>query len=302
VFFRGATLSMMTTLNFWQIPGLLLSLLTLYLPLPAFAVCSAYTVKQQQTGIFQVPTTAQKRPPRLNRPPTPPTKQQSFQIVARYPHDWQAFTEGLVFYQGELYESTGLLGASSVRKIELKTGKILASIALESSYFGEGLTVFQQQLVQLTWKNETAFVYKIKPLQRIQSFRFAGEGWGNTTYNGQLVISNGSALLQFLTTDYRVQQVIQVKEKDEAIAGLNELEFAQEAIYANVWPTNCIAKIQPQTGAVLAWLDLSALAAKNNLIQDSLLNGIAYNPQNRHFFITGKYWPYLYEIVLSDHQ
>lgn len=274
-------------------------LLSLLLPHVALGLCSAQTISQQQIGIFQTPEPLFSFPTLAAPPKQVAANVQKYRLIARYSHNNQAFTQGLVFYQNQLYESTGLYGASGVRKIDLKTGQTLDKFTLEPAYFGEGLTIFNQRLIQLTWKNQIGFIYKINPLQRIGSFSFNGEGWGATTDHRHLVISNGSSFLQFLSADRRVQRIIQVKDQNAAISGLNELEYAQQAIYANVWPTNCIAKIDPKTGAVIAWLDLSDLAAKNNLIPNSLLNGIAYNPQTGHFFITGKYWPFLYEMVIQ---
>ncbi len=271
----------------------------LVFPVSASSACSAQSIRQQQSRVFPMRDVLSFLPELLGEEGVPAVKQQKYQVVARYPHDATAFTEGLVFYGDTLYESTGLLGASSVRKVVFKTGQILEKRALDDRYFAEGITVFNHQLIQLTWKNETGFVYQFNPLQVIQQFYFSGEGWGNTVFNNQLVISNGSSFLQFFpAVNHRMTQVIQVKEKNYAITGLNELEAVQGAIYANVWPTNCVAKIHPQTGRVQSWLDLSALAAENHLSKASLLNGIAYYQKNGHFFVTGKYWVYLYEIRL----
>ena len=224
-----------------------------------------------------------------------------YEVIARYPHDLEAFTQGLVFHQGELYESTGIRGRSSVRKLDLKSGRVLKSQRLDNDLFGEGLTVFEQQLVQLTWQSGQAFIYAPDDLQQTGSFTLNGEGWGSTSIDGRLVVSDGSAWLRFIAPDEDYRQVasVQVTDRGREVRGLNELEAVNGLIYANVYPGDCIAQIDPQSGRVTGWIDLNGLMPLSERTHRSAVaNGIAYNSGSGELFVTGKYWPYIYQLEI----
>lgn len=223
-----------------------------------------------------------------------------FVTAARYPHDPHAFTQGLVFYRGELYESTGLRGSSSVRRLDLKSGRVLKTQHLDKALFGEGLTVIDHQLVQLTWVTGSALFYSPVDLEPAGSFTFNGEGWGSTAVNNRLVISDGTARLRFFDTqNYQQVGSLEVKDGGIPVEGLNELESVEGLIYANVYPSDCIAQIDARTGKVLGWLELTELMPRTKRPDRSAVaNGIAYNPETRKLFVTGKLWPYIYQIKL----
>ncbi|VAW75363.1 Glutamine cyclotransferase [hydrothermal vent metagenome] len=224
-----------------------------------------------------------------------------FDIIARYPHDQDAFTQGLVMYRGELYESTGLRGRSSVRRLDLESGHVLVSRKLNRTLFGEGLAVVDAQLVQLTWQSGSALVYTPHDLHQTGSFRFSGEGWGSTSIGTQLVISDGSSWLKFLEAgDYRHAASLRVTHNGRPLQGLNELEVVDGLIYANVYPSDCIAQIDPHSGHVVGWIDLGGLMPLSERPHSSAVaNGIAYNAGTGDLFVTGKLWPYIYQLKLK---
>lgn len=222
-----------------------------------------------------------------------------FRVVNTYPHDPAAFTQGLVYHQGVLYEGTGLYGQSSLRKVELKTGRVLQSHRLNAAYFGEGITLFQNRLYQLTWRNQVGFIYDLS-LRPIGRFSYETEGWGLTHDGRSLILSDGSARLYFLNPrTLRPERTLTVRADGAPVERLNELEYIQGRIWANIWMTTRIAIIHPQSGAVEAWLELgplALLAQARNPNPDAVLNGIAYDDQNCRIYVTGKLWPYLFEI------
>ena len=233
--------------------------------------------------------------------------QYTYNIVNTYPHNINAFTEGLVYSDGYLYESTGLLedssgnilGSSSLRKEDLSTGNIIQQTTLPVQYFGEGMTIVNNKIIQLTWQTNIGFIYDKNTFTQIDNFTYPTEGWG-LTYNGStLIMSDGTDNLYFLnpTTFQRTGQV-QVHDGSTSVVNINELEFVNGDIYANIWLTNKIAIISPQTGQVKAWIDLTGLPGPTNPNADSVLNGIAYDQQNNRLFVTGKEWPNLYQIKL----
>jgi glutamine cyclotransferase len=227
-----------------------------------------------------------------------PPVQYTYRLVKRYPHDPKSFTQGLVFLGDRLFESTGMWGASTVREVDLNTGEVLRQIELEDHLFGEGLAVWNKRFVQLTWRSNIAFVYDTENLHRIAKFSYTGEGWGSTSVEDKLVISQGSALLTWIDPkkDGTVD-ALQVREGGQLVYGLNELEYVEGKILANVWPSDCIAEIDHETGQVTGWIDLSGLYPQKSRPQPkAVLNGIAYNSAQKRLFVTGKYWPYLYEI------
>ena len=226
----------------------------------------------------------------------------TYSIVATFPHDTSAYTEGLVFANGSLYESTGNYGSSSLRQVSLENGSVLQQVMLPSEYFGEGLTAVNDLLVQLTWRNGVGFVYERATLGLLGNFSYATDGWGLTFDGSRLIMSDGSSKLYFLdpTTFQRTGEV-SVHSGNSSVMSINELEYVNGAIYANVWPTQRIALINPQTGAVKGWIDMSGLYEANNPSNnpDKVLNGIAYDTQAGRLFVTGKDWANLYQIQIT---
>lgn len=219
----------------------------------------------------------------------------SYSIVNTYPHDISAYTEGLVFTNGELYESTGEYTQSSIRKVNLESGAVEQEFKLPDLYFGEGLTTIDGSLMQLTWLENVGFVYNKETFEVQRNFSYNGQGWG-LTYDGQhLIMSNGTSTLAFLDpTTYQITSEINVRDGNNSVQNLNELEYINGSIYANIWHSMNIAIINPQTGQVNGWIDLTGIYDPRNY--DLVLNGIAYDAQTARLFVTGKNWPNLYEI------
>lgn len=222
-----------------------------------------------------------------------------YQVLHFYPHDSQSFTQGLVFVDGRLYESTGLNGRSSIRMVDVSSGKVLQKYDLPREYFGEGLTDWGSNLIQLTWKNHTAFVYDRFTFSVLRTFQYDGEGWGLTHDKTQLIMSDGTSYLRFLDPK-SFKETRRVRVTDESgspVDKLNELEYVHGEIYANIWQSDQIVRIAPRTGKILAWVDLSGILDKRELeSSDAVLNGIAYDPTTNRLFVTGKLWPKLFEI------
>ncbi len=222
----------------------------------------------------------------------------TYEVVQVYPHDQNAFTEGLVFENGFLYESTGPYGNSTLRRVELETGRILQIYSLSNQFFGEGITIVGDKIIQLTWQSHTGFVYDKDTFRLLQEFSYPTEGWGITNDGSRLIMSDGTANLYFLDMN-TFQKVGQVEVHDTSpVTELNELEYVQGEVYANIWRENKIAVINPQTGKVTAWLDLSGIQGSENEDPNDVLNGIAYDAKENRLFVTGKRWPWLYEIKL----
>lgn len=227
----------------------------------------------------------------------------SFQIIRSYPHDPKAFTQGLIYVDGHLYESTGLNGRSSIRMVDLATGRVLQQYDLPAEYFGEGLTDWGSTLVQLTWKAHKAFVYDRFSFSLLRTMSYEGEGWGLTHNAKYMILSDGSAYLRFMDpkTFREVKRIHVTQDTGEAVPNLNELEYVRGEIYANVWMTDMIARISPSTGKVLGWIDLGTIIDKGELgDQDAVLNGIAYDAVRNRLFVTGKLWPKLFEIKVIN--
>ena len=220
-------------------------------------------------------------------------------IVNTYPHDTKAFTEGLVYSDGFLYESMGSYNsASSLRREDLTTGNVLQQYTLPSQYFGEGMTIVDNTIVQLTWKSHIGFIYNKTTFAILGNFTYPTQGWGLTFDGKQLIMSDGTDHLYFLNpTTFQQTKQIQVRNGNKSIVNINELEYINGEVYANIWQTNTIAIINPDTGQVTAWINLSALPDANNSSQN-VLNGIAYDQQSNRLFVTGKDWPNLYQIKL----
>ena len=224
----------------------------------------------------------------------------TYKIVNTYAHDHRGFTQGLVFEDGFLYEGTGLHAQSSLRRVALATGEILQLHRLPAHFFGEGITVYQDKIVQLTWKSNTGFVYSKENFELLREFHYSTEGWGITHDSQQLIMSDGTSTLYFLNPE-TFEQVGQIKIYDNngPVKYLNELEYVEEQIYANVWQSNRIAKIDPQTGQVVGWVDLTGLLKlEGHRLPVDVLNGIAYDQTKKRLFVTGKLWPKLFEIQL----
>jgi glutamine cyclotransferase len=224
-----------------------------------------------------------------------------YRVVHVYPHDTSAYTEGLFYKDGFLYESTGEAGESTVRKVELQTGKVLQRHDVPDAYFGEGIVDWNHQLIQLTWKSQLGFVYDLATFKQQRTFAYPGEGWALTRDNKHLYMSDGSPVLRILDPDtLTATGSIMVTDNGAPVANLNELEWVKGEIYANVWMTNRIARINPATGHVTGWIDLSGLLDVSRLPDpgNDVLNGIAYDEQHDRLFVTGKRWPKLFEITL----
>jgi glutamine cyclotransferase len=234
-----------------------------------------------------------------NRPAFPTTQRYTYNVVNAYPHDSNAFTQGLVFENGVLYESTGLYGQSTLRRVELETGRILQSYTLPNQFFGEGITIFGDKIIQLTWQSNKGFVYDKFSFDLLQEFSYCTEGWGITHDGSQLIMSDGTATLYFLNPE-TFEIVGQVDVYDTGpVTKLNELEYIKGEVYANIWKEEKIAIINPQTGQVRAWIDLGSIQDLENQNTGNVLNGIAYNAKEDRLFVTGKKWPNLFEIKLN---
>jgi len=224
----------------------------------------------------------------------------SFSIENQYYHDPVAFTQGLVYEDGVLYESTGLDGFSQLRKVELETGKVLDNVSLGNGYFGEGITLFENKIFQLTWLSEKCFVYDKTTFELLGAFSYRGEGWGIANDGTRLIMSNGSATLSFIDpATFEILGEVQVTDGDVPVANLNELEYVDGCVYANVWHQDKIAIINPQTGKIKGWIDLTGIYQAENADTENVLNGIAYDDQSDRLFVTGKRWSQLFEIKLE---
>jgi glutamine cyclotransferase len=225
----------------------------------------------------------------------------TYEVVKAYPHDAKAFTQGLVFYQDVFYESTGLNGSSSLRRVEIETGKVLKKIDVPNQFFAEGLALLNGRLYQLTWQTQQGFVYDLDSFNKIREFGYMGEGWGLTHDASALIMSDGSSRIRFIDPGtFDVQRMITVQDGSHDITQLNELEYIKGEIYANIWMQDRIARIDPQSGKVNSWIDLSGLQpAEARSDPGAVLNGIAYDEATDRLFVTGKLWPKLFEIKLK---
>ncbi|MBN2316988.1 MAG: glutaminyl-peptide cyclotransferase [Sedimentisphaerales bacterium] len=224
----------------------------------------------------------------------------TYKIVNTFPHDRSAFTQGLVFENGVLYEGTGIEGHSELRKVELETGNVLQRVKLPDQYFGEGITIFKDRIIQLTYQSKVGFVYDKDSFELLREFTYPTEGWGITHNGAQLIMSDGTPMLYFLDPE-TLKQInrMMVLDQDRPVWGLNELEYVNGEIYANVWPTNRVVRIAPESGKVIGWIDMEGILPPEDRSEEiDVFNGIAYDPDNHRLFMTGKYWPKLFEIKL----
>jgi glutamine cyclotransferase len=224
----------------------------------------------------------------------------TYNIANTYPHDRDAFTQGLVFKDGVLYEGTGRLGHSTLRRVELETGDILQIRELSDQFFGEGITIYGDEIIQLTWQSNVGFVYDKNSFELLEQFNYSTEGWGITHDGTRLIMSDGTSTLHFLDPQ-TLEEIgqLDVFDNDSPITRLNELEYIQGEIYANVWQTDWVVRIAAETGQVIGWIDLRGLlTAEDRSEPVDVLNGIAYDAEADRLFVTGKWWPKLFEIEL----
>lgn len=232
-----------------------------------------------------------------------------YRVVQVYPHDPDAFTQGLVVHEGRLYEGTGREGRSSIRLVDLATGRVERQRPLDARYFGEGITILGDRIYQLTWQHHVGFVYDLATFDRVGTFEYEGEGWGLTHNGTELILSDGTPVVRFLDPGtFAVKRTITVHDGETTIASwcppltdgqcVNELEYIDGELWANVWQTNRIVRFSPRDGQITGWLDLANLYPVRTPTAD-VLNGIAYDAAAKRLFVTGKLWPQLYEIVLE---
>lgn len=264
----------------------------LWLVITALIIASAYY------GIYKLDWI--KAPDEDVSVPQTLTELMTYEVVQAYPHDSSSFTQGLIFEDGVFYESAGLYGESSLRKVALETGEVLQQVDLPGMYFAEGLTVWDDTLIQLTWQEHIGFVYDKESFAQVGTFEVATEGWGLTQDGERLILSDGTANLYFLDPEtFAVLDFITVTDQGQEIVNLNELEWVNGEVFANIWQTDDIIRIDPETGEVLGWIDLSGLLPpEERSPETNVLNGIAFDPEANRLFVTGKLWPKLYEIRL----
>jgi glutamine cyclotransferase len=237
----------------------------------------------------------------LKTPGKDPVPIYGYEVVHAWAHDPGAYTQGLLFQDGKLLESTGQVGHSSLRRVEIETGRLLQRIDVNPPYFAEGITLLKGKIYQLTWQHQVGFIYDAWTFQKLGEFHYAGEGWGLANDGQSLILSDGSNRIRFLDpANFEVRKTIAVVDGRSAINELNELEYVQGEIYANIWHADRIARINPRTGSVVGWIDLTGLIARNEVNdEEAVLNGIAYDETNGRLFVTGKLWPKLFEIRLT---
>lgn len=230
-------------------------------------------------------------------------KKYSYKLIHSYPHDPEAFTQGLFFDNGLLYEGTGQEAGSSLREVELETGRVLRQHNLETSLFGEGITLYKNRIFQVTWTNKVGFVYDKTNFNVLNKIFYQTQGWGLTTIDDRIVMSDGTNILYFFEPElFTVVSRLEVYDNEKMVDQLNELEYIKGEIWANIWQTDQIARIDPVSGKVNSYINLSSIfpEAKRREINADVLNGIAFDPVNKRIFITGKRWPKLYEILVTE--
>ena len=223
-----------------------------------------------------------------------------YKVVRSYPHDREAFTQGLIFRDGLFYEGTGLNGRSGIRKVKIETGEVIQAKPLSREYFGEGITEWKGQILQITWQSEVGFVYDLRTFEQTRRWSYAGEGWGLTHDGTHIIMSDGSAELRFIDpSTLKETRRITVRDANGPVERLNELEYVKGEIYANVWQTDRIVRIAPKDGRVTGWIDLKGLLTPAERAATDVLNGIAYDAAGDRLFVTGKLWPRVFEIQLA---
>lgn len=262
---------------------------------------SAAETAQTNASIVQpVPTTNQAAGS-ISLSASAPTPLYTYEVINTYPHDRGAFTQGLVYLDGEFLESTGLNGQSSLRKVDLQTGKVLKQVDVPARYFAEGLALLNGKLFQLTWQSQKGFVYDLDSFKLEKEFTYTGEGWGLTTDGKWLIMSDGTSQIRFLDpVTFEVKRTINVQDHGHPIGNLNELEYVKGEIFANIWTTDFVVRIDPATGNALGAINFSGLLAPEDRRPNTdVLNGIAYDPAGDRLFVTGKCWPKLFEVRLE---
>lgn len=224
----------------------------------------------------------------------------TYEVKNSWPHDPTAFTQGLIYNEGMLWESTGLYGSSSLRKVELQTGKVLQKLDVPKEYFAEGMTLFRGKIFQLTWQSNKGFIYDPLSFQKLGEFAYQGEGWGLTHDSESLILSDGTNRLRFLDPQtFKVKKTISIFCEGRPLTELNELEYIKGEIYANIWHTEQIVRLDPGNGKILGFIDLTGLLMpKERNGEENVLNGIAYDSLHDRLFVTGKRWPKIFEIKL----
>ena len=270
------------------------------LPTPTGTPAPLATNPTRPEGDTSTPATLPTATPAsVAQPPDLPVA--TYQVVASYPHDPAAFTQGLVWQDGIFYEGTGLRGRSSLRKVDPASGEVTQGISLPEQYFGEGIAILGDRLYQLTWQENTGFIYDKDSFELLDTWTYLGEGWGLTTDGERLIMSDGTNELRFLdpNTLEETGRVAVMDQQGNPIVLLNELEYVDGEVLANIWQTDWIARINPATGQVTGWIDLRGLLPAEDRTQPvDVLNGIAYDPSTDRLFVTGKLWPKLFEIDL----
>jgi glutamine cyclotransferase len=223
-----------------------------------------------------------------------------YEVLQVFPHDRDAFTQGLVIHDGKFLESTGEVGRSSLRRIEIETGKVIQKVDVPPPYFAEGITLLKGKVYQLTWQHQIGFIYDAWTFEKIGQFNYTGEGWGLANDGVSLILSDGSNHIRFLDPDnFQVKKTIAVVDGARPIEEINELEFIKGEIYANIWHADRVARINPETGSVVGWIDLRGLLARGEVEdEEAVLNGMAYDEASGRLFVTGKLWPKIFEIRL----
>ena len=224
----------------------------------------------------------------------------TYKVKNSWPHDRRAYTQGLIFRDGILWESTGQYGSSSLRKVELKTGKVIKQISVPSKYFAEGMTVFHNKVFQLTWQEHKGFIYDPETFEKQGEFDYTGEGWGLTHDGQSLIMSDGTNQIRFLDpVTLKTTRTVSVFDAGEPVSQLNELEYIDGEIYANIWQSDRIVRLDPKSGRILGWIDMTGLLkTKDRTGEEDVLNGIAYDEAGKRLFVTGKMWPKLFEIEI----
>jgi glutaminyl-peptide cyclotransferase len=221
-------------------------------------------------------------------------------VIRTYPHDPRAFTQGLEYYGEYLYESTGIAGQSTLRKVVPETGQVIQKVTLPSQYFGEGLTIFHGKIYQLTWLSKKGFVYDLRNFRQVGEFPYDTEGWGLTHDDRSLIMSDGTNKIRYLDpVSFGVTRTIELYAGGQGVVNLNELEYVKGEIFANIWHSPRIARIDARSGQVVAWIDLTSIVSKEQHGDEAVLNGIAYDKSGDRLFVTGKNWPKLFEIKVE---
>jgi glutaminyl-peptide cyclotransferase len=251
------------------------------------------------TAVAELFLAQSAHPNPVARPP-----EYTFKIVRTFPHDSNAFTQGLAYRDGFLYEGTGLQGRSSLRKVNLETGQVVQELDLAPEFFGEGITLLKNEVVQLTWQSQIGFVYRLSDFHLVRRFSYPGEGWGLTTDDRDLFMSDGTSEIRVLDPERLAEKRrFTVHDGSAPVKELNELEFVEGQIFANIWQTDRIARIAPRNGEVVGWIDLKGLLSPvYRLESGAVLNGIAYDPEGKRLFVTGKLWPKIFQIELVPKQ